>query len=76
MSLLKHGLDFTEVTHLDWDNAIIRPDRRIDYGEARFQAFALWDGRLFQVTFTPRGSAIRIVSFRPANRKERKFYGA
>src|SRR5882724_1717278 len=74
-NLAKHGLDFVEVARFDWEAAIIIADLRFDYGEDRFQAFALLDGFLHQVTFTRRGHAIRIVSFRHANRKERRLYG-
>jgi uncharacterized DUF497 family protein len=74
-SLAKHGLDFADVEHFDWAAAIILDDRRMDYGEDRFQAFAILDSVLHQVTFTRRGQALRIVSFRRASRKERKHYG-
>ncbi|MEJ0043102.1 MAG: BrnT family toxin [Rhizomicrobium sp.] len=74
-NLAKHGLDFADIAGLDWLHAIILPDLRADYGEHRFQAFAQHDGRLRQVTFTLRGQVFRIVSFRHANRKERKLYG-
>jgi hypothetical protein len=75
VNIAKHGLDFTDVERFDWDAAVILEDRRLDYGEDRFQAFALIDGFLHQVTFTRRGSVLRIVSFRHASRKERRLYG-
>lgn len=74
LNLAKHGLDFGDVTSFAWDQAIIRPDSRYDYGEERFHAFAMQAGRLIQVTFTRRGSVTRIVSFRYASRKERRLY--
>ena len=75
INLAKHGLDFADVEKLDWANAVIIPDLRRDYGEDRFQAFSLLEERLLQVTFTRRGLAFRLVSFRPANRKERRLHG-
>ena len=74
-NLAKHGLDFAEVERLDWTKAVIVPDLRVDYGEDRFQAFALFDGNLCQVTFTYRGQVFRLMSFRSASRKERRLYG-
>jgi uncharacterized DUF497 family protein len=34
----KHGLDFADVAHMDWENATILPDDRFSYGERRFWA--------------------------------------
>jgi uncharacterized DUF497 family protein len=73
-NLVKHGLDFADVSGFDWSNAIIKSDLRIDYGEHRFQAFPMQDGQLRQVTFTRRQRVLRIVSYRKASRKERKLY--
>ena len=75
-NLAKHGLDFADVERFDWGAAVILEDRRFDYGEDRFQAFAMIDGFLHQVTFTRREQTLRIVSFRHASRKERRLYGA
>ncbi len=74
-NLAKHGLDFADVAALDWAGARYKLDLRADHGEDRVQAFVLWNARLHQVTFTQRGSAIRILSFRRASRKERRHYG-
>ena len=74
-NLAKHGLDFADVAAVDWAGAIFQPDLRADYGEDRIQAFALCGERLHQVTFTWRGSTMRIMSFRRASRKERSQNG-
>jgi hypothetical protein len=43
--------------------------------EPRFHAFGTTDeGRRLTAAFTLRGSRIRVISARPMNRKERKFY--
>ena len=43
--------------------------------ELRFRAFGRTnDGRLLAVTFTGRGTLIRIISARPMSRKEKFFY--
>jgi len=74
-NLAKHGLDFVDVERLDWRVAHIGRDDRFDYGEDRFTAYGLLDDVLMVVIFTWRGEAMRIVSYRRANRMERKRYG-
>jgi len=46
-------------------------DLRRDYGERRFRALGMSGGRLLHIVYTRRGDVIRIISARPANRKER-----
>jgi len=74
-NLIKHGLDFVDVSLIDWPTATVIEDIRADYGEARYWAFGLLNGRLHLVAFTLRGSKVRIISFRRANRKEEERYG-
>jgi uncharacterized DUF497 family protein len=72
----KHGLDFADVARMDWEKATILRDVRFDYGEARYWAFGMMDGRLHMVAFTRLRHGARIISFRRASRKERKSYGS
>lgn len=58
----------------DWDAALIIEDKRNDYGERRFLAFAPVSGRLYVVCYCLRGEIRRIISFRKANKREEKFY--
>lgn len=74
-NLAKHGLDFADVSELDWDNATVLEDARFPYPEPRFWAFAMWRRRLHMVAFCLRGTKVRIISFRKANAKEVKRYG-
>ena len=74
-NLVKHGLDFADAARMEWADATILPDQRFDYGEDRFFAFAEWGGELHMIAFTWRANVLRVVSFRPANRKERRLYG-
>lgn len=41
-NIQKHGLDFADAKHLDWDNATYIEDARFSYPEPRYWAFALW----------------------------------
>lgn len=75
INLAKHGLDFADVQRFDWNAANIGRDLRFDYGENRYTAYGRLDGDLVVVIFTLRARAVRIVSVRHANRKERVRYG-
>jgi len=50
-NFLKHGLDFDDARHLDWDHAAYIEDQRFAYPEPRFWAFARWKGRLLHGGF-------------------------
>ena len=71
----KHGLDFAEVSSLDWDNATFLEDARRKYSEPRFWAFAMKGPWLHVVTFCLRGAKVRVISFRKANDREVKRHG-
>lgn len=64
------GFDFAslifEADVLDW------VDDRKDYGEKRMVALGEVDGVILVVAYTDRPGARRIISARPANRKERE----
>lgn len=53
---------------------VIQKDQRWDYGEDRFKATGVIEGRIFVVIYTKRVSAIRVISARRANRREVKRY--
>jgi hypothetical protein len=49
-------------------------DQRGDYGEDRYRLLGVIGNRVFVLIYTMRGSAIRIISARKANRKEVQEY--
>jgi uncharacterized DUF497 family protein len=69
-----HGVDFIEVAGFDWGRARIRLDVRKGYGELRMIAYGPIAGRLYQVVFTLRAHAVRIIGLRKANRREVRRY--
>lgn len=73
-NLSKHGVDFAEAGKFDWSGALTAKDNRFDYGEDRFNSVGLVGDRLFVMVWTPRGEAVRVISFRKANRKEVEYY--
>lgn len=70
----ERGLPFERAAELEWDRAVIVPDRRRDYGEERSLAFAPMNGRLHVVCFSIRNGVFRIISFRKANKREERGY--
>ena len=70
----KHGISLTAAADIDFDNALVVEDRRIDYGETRFIAYGQIGDRLHVLWFTMRGSVLRAIGLRRANRRERLRY--
>jgi len=71
---VKHGVSLDVAAEMDLGAALIEPDRRFPYGEARFQAIAPIAGRLHLLAFTMRGDVVRVISLRKANSRERRRY--
>ena len=69
-----HGIFFSEAIAFDWEKALLHPDNRRAYGESRFVAIAPIGSRLHVMVFTLRGTSVRIISLRKANRREAKHY--
>lgn len=74
VNIAKHGVSFERVVEIDFSTAITTQDRRTDYGEIRFIAYAMLDERLHCLVWTWRGKSIRPISFRKANKRERIDY--
>ena len=71
----RRGFDFAYAIRAFLDpDRIVGPDRRWDYGEDRYRLLGRIEGRVFVLIYTIRGSAIRIISARKANRKEVRDY--
>jgi uncharacterized protein len=75
LNLARHGVSF-EVARLAFDDAfaVVREDRRRDYGEERFVLLGAVQERLLAVAFTMRGECVRIISARLAEPQERRRY--
>jgi len=56
------------------EEPIVLEDKRRDYGEPRYLALGEMKGVLFVVAFTIREDAIRLISARRGNLRERKHY--
>lgn len=73
-NIRKHGISFEEVVQFDWATAVTKEDTRYDYGEQRFISYGLLEGRLHVLVWTVRKEAIRPISLRKANQRERTRY--
>jgi uncharacterized protein len=70
----KHHADFSDVPQMFDGPLLAFPDNRLEYGEERHIVIGFINGRLMVAVFTQRGGAIRIISLRKANgREKRKF---
>ena len=73
-NLKKHGIDFQDVEQFFDSNPICFQDDRKDYGEERFVAFGIIEGRVIITAYTYREQTIRIISMRKANARERRLH--
>jgi uncharacterized protein len=74
INIAKHGISLARAEEMDMAPAIIREDERFDYGETRYIAFGDIDNALHCLVFTFRGSKVRAISLRRANKKEVRRY--
>ena len=70
----ERGLDFADVARVDLDTAFTVEDTRADYAEPRFVTMAPINGRLCVFAWCQRGEALRVISLRKANERERNKY--
>ena len=71
----KHGLSLAAAAEMDLLGALVIPDERRDYGEARFRAYVWIGGRLHMLAFTMRGDTLRAISLRRAHATEVRRHG-
>ena len=74
-NVAKHGIHFSDVEAAFYDPfAVVMPDHDAE-GEERFVILgADATGRIVTAAYTYRGDAARLISARPATRRERKIY--
>ncbi len=69
-NIVEREISFEMADCFDWAGALVAKDERTDYGEGRYQALGLIEGRLHMLVFTPRDDGIRVISLRKANNRE------
>lgn len=70
----KHGLDFADAPLVFAGEKLTFEDLRYSHGEKRFLTVGTLAGRMLVIAHTLRGDAIRIISMRKANARERARY--
>ena len=70
----ERGLDFADIALVDWSAALSVQDTRSDYPEPGFVTMAPINNRLCVFAWCWRGTAMRIISLRKANDRERNRY--
>ncbi len=77
-NVAKHGVSLTEAAGFEWGSAVVWPDTRRDYGEARMVALGYIGLRIMALVFVDRPpeqpTERRIISLRKANSQEVKRY--
>lgn len=77
-NVAKHGVSLTEAAGFEWGSAVVWPDTRRDYGEARMVALGYIGLRIMALVFVNRPpekpTERRIISLRKANSREVKRY--
>lgn len=70
----ERGFGFERVAAFDFATAFIWQDDRHDYGEIRFAALGMVEGRLHALVYVETAKGIRVISFRKANDREVQRY--
>ena len=70
----KHGMSLQAASDFDLDAAWIVPDRRQDYGEARYRCIGFLRERLCTLIMIVRGTRVRAISLRKASHQEQREY--
>ena len=71
-NLAKHGVSLARAADIEI-RAFLEEDRG-DYGETRYRAWGLIDGKAHCPAFTERGGRLRVISLRRAHEKEMDRY--
>jgi uncharacterized DUF497 family protein len=74
-NIAKHGISLARAVEMDMAAALVREDDRFDYGETRYIAFGEIEDGLHCLVFTFRGSRVRAISLRKANKREIRRHG-
>ena len=77
-NVAKHGVSLTEAAGFEWGSAVVWPDTRREYGEARMVALGYIGLRIMALVFVDRPpeqpTERRVISLRKANSREVKRY--
>ncbi len=69
----KHGVSLAVADGFNWATVLTLP-ARTEHSELRHRVIGEVDRTVYAAIVTERGARMRIISVRPANRKERRLY--
>jgi hypothetical protein len=75
-NIAKHGVSLALASSLEWDLMICREDDREDYGEVRLACYAPIGAKVYAVVLCQTDDVYRIISLRPADPKEVRYYAS
>jgi uncharacterized DUF497 family protein len=73
-NLAKHGIDFRTAAKVFIDPLMLEFEDEDAYGEIRWSAIGMVEGRLLFVTYTERTGRFRLISARGAEPHEKRRY--
>jgi uncharacterized DUF497 family protein len=74
INIEKHGIDFRDAEDIFHSIRLSFEDKRKEYREKRIITVGLIGNSVCVVVYTIRGNAIRLISVRKANERERRRY--
>jgi hypothetical protein len=74
INIEKHSISFDLARLIFSSPHLCKVDDRRDYGETRWQVIGSVSDIILHVTYTRRGTQIRLISARKANKKERSAF--
>ena len=74
INIEKHSISFDLARLIFRNSHLCKVDNRHDYGETRWQAIGSVSDIILHVTYTERGTRIRLISARKASKKERSAF--
>ncbi|WP_277185029.1 BrnT family toxin [Caballeronia sp. BR00000012568055] len=74
MNRIQHGFPLDLAREIKWNELMYWVDERRDYGEVREVGYVPFLDTIFCVVFTRRHTALRIISLRRANDREKNRY--
>ena len=74
INIERHSISFDFASLIFCSPHLCKVDDRHDYGETRWQAIGSVSDIILHVTYTERGTRIRLISARKASKKERSAF--
>ena len=74
LNIAKHKISLRDCQYFDWDECVIDISNNSTSAEIRYVVYGFIGNRLFVMVYCIRGKAIRVISLRKANNREKRKY--